>query len=64
MNELLKKKLQELAAKEGWSDDDPFVIDDYAGGNVDDAYYAGTRDGERMLARELLKQFGQDRPHE
>ena len=30
------------------------MIDDCAAGNIDDAYYAGSSDGEILLAREIL----------
>ncbi len=52
-----KEKLQKLAARKNWSDDPDFVVDDYAGGNIDDAFYGGTDDGETNLARQLLKEF-------
>jgi hypothetical protein len=35
-------------------DDGDVVIDDYAGGNVDDAYYLGERNGQTYLARDIL----------
>jgi hypothetical protein len=34
------------------------VIDDFAGGNVDDAYDGGVRAGEVYAARELLSRLG------
>lgn len=33
-------------------------VDDYAGGNVDDAYVLGTSDGRIELAREILSNLG------
>lgn len=54
----LEAKLKKLASRKCWSDGDNFVVDDMAGGNVDDAYDGGWRDGETMLARELLEIFG------
>lgn len=52
------ERLRKIANAEGWSDkmgEDPgCIIDDFAGGNVDDAYYGGTRDGEILLARDIL----------
>lgn len=49
-------KLRALAESECYYDDeDPEVtIDDYAGGNVDDAFYTGERAGEIMLARLII----------
>lgn len=58
-NDELKQKLLKVASRECWSDDPGFMnyIDDYAGGNVDDAYYGGTEDGQAQLARELLNEL-------
>lgn len=58
MNEQMKMKLEKLASETAWSDDEDFCTDDYAAGNVDDAYYGGERAGEINLARALLKEFG------
>jgi hypothetical protein len=33
------------------------VVDDYAGGNVDDAYWKGHFDGQTDLARDILRLF-------
>ena len=55
-----------LSKKEIWFDktdddegnvdlDSDICVDDYAGGNVDDAYYGGERAGYTQLARDLLK---------
>lgn len=49
--------LTEIANRACTLDDPDFMVDDYAGGNVDDAYQCGYEHGEIMLARELLKQF-------
>jgi hypothetical protein len=46
------KMIKELAEKEMGSDSDDFDPSD--GGNYDDAYSLGKRDGEIGLARELL----------
>lgn len=56
MNKELLEKLQKLATQKSWEDqfDDDSIIDDFAGGNIDDAYYGGYRDGEISLAREVL----------
>lgn len=60
MNEELIKELKELAARGTWYDDSEengneyLMIDDYAGGNFDDAFYGGERAGETDLARKIL----------
>jgi hypothetical protein len=56
----LKETLQKLAAKPAWFDDEEFMVDDYAGGNMDDAYQGGVRDGRVELARELLAILNED----
>jgi len=57
----MRVKLTEIAARRCWSDGDtdkdPFIVDDYAGGNIDDAYEGGVRDGATGLAREFLAEF-------
>lgn len=60
MDQVMIDKLKALARRECYYDDESEdkVIDDYAGGNVDDAFYAGERAGEVMLAREVLKALG------
>lgn len=55
MNQELKTKLEKLAQRECWCDKEYFVVNYCAGGNVDDAYWSGSRDGETALARTLLK---------
>ena len=37
------------------ADADDFVVDDFAGGNVDDAFECGERAGAISFARQLLK---------
>jgi len=49
------EKLKGIADKKAWSDDEDFMPDDYAGGNIDDAYYGGENDGRISLAREILE---------
>ena len=46
--------LEKLAAKQTVYDLDNESIDDYVGGNIDDAYSRGIKDGETLLARELI----------
>lgn len=53
----LEAYLREIADKTAGCDDNEFVVDDYAGGNVDDAYGVGVGDGEILFARNLLEQF-------
>jgi len=52
--EALKKKaaretIWELFEKDG------SIVDDYAGGNIDDAHSLGVEDGETVMARKVLK---------
>lgn len=56
MNKVMIEKLMKLARSECYYDDDAEdkVIDDYAGGNIDDAFYCGEHAGEVMLARQVL----------
>jgi hypothetical protein len=58
--ERLKAELQRLAAKKAWCDAEQFFVDDYAGGNINDAYYGGCNDGEIILARQLLDMWDVD----
>ena len=60
----LKEYLEELAAPVAWFDDEVFCVNDYSGGNEDDAYYGGARDGEIGLARELLEKYFKGEPNE
>lgn len=50
----LKEALTEAAAQDGWDFGDGSTVDDYAAGNVDDAFNGGECTGRRDLARELL----------
>lgn len=56
MDENMIEKLKKLASAECYYDDESEdkIIDDYAGGNVDDAFYIGERAGEVQLARQVL----------
>lgn len=58
MNEAMKEKLKKLAARKCWIDDEDFCVCDYCGSNYDDAYSGGCSDGEALLARDLLEEFG------
>lgn len=58
------KKLKKIAARKCWSDEcnaedgDVFCVDDFAGGNIDDAYFGGVADGRADLARSVLDCIG------
>jgi hypothetical protein len=60
MKQEIIDKLKKLAEDQTWEDvseedkDEYFIVDDFAGGNVDDAYQGGIRTGKISLARELL----------
>lgn len=61
LDDKLLKRLKDLAEKHTWADgmeDGETNIDDYAGGNEDDAYYGGERAGETSLARSILEELG------
>lgn len=54
----LKDLLIAIANRPHWnSEAEDFCVEDYAGGNVDDAFYSGERVGAVLLARELLLQL-------
>ncbi len=53
----LQQKLEKLAVKVIWSEDEDFNPKECSGGNFDDAYWGGSRDGGVLLARDLLKEF-------
>ena len=52
--EKIIEKIRNKANQELVADADGFVVDDYAGGNVDDAYQMGVDHGEVYFALELL----------
>jgi len=54
-------ELRKIAAEEAWFDDKEFMIYDYAGGNIDDAYQGGYNDGKISLARKLLREIQGDK---
>jgi len=43
------------AAEECVSDSDDFMVDDYAGGNIDDAFHLGVACGRIDFARDVLQ---------
>jgi hypothetical protein len=58
MNLKMKEKLEKLAARRCWDEEDcEFNPMDQSGGNYDDAYNGGFDDGATDLARELLYEF-------
>lgn len=61
MSEEIIAMLEELASRKSWCDHDSFVVDDWAGGNVDDAYSGGWDDGEAELARTILNMVKNDK---
>lgn len=46
-------RINELAAKKVGADDEEFMVNDWAGGNIDDAFSLGVDAGQAYLAREL-----------
>ena len=48
-NRAAKKTLWELCEEED------SIVDDWAGGNIDDAYELGVKDGQIIMARKILK---------
>jgi hypothetical protein len=50
--------LKTYAQKKALYDNEMFMVDDYAGGNIDDAYSMGCDDGEIGLARDILYKLG------
>lgn len=61
MTPAVMEYLKEAARRTCWdeledgSQDENFCVFDCSGSNVDDAYEGGVRDGETLLAREVLK---------
>ena len=60
MNEIMIEQLKKLARSECYYDDEDadVTVDDYAGGNIDDAFAVGEKAGEVMLARAVLQSLG------
>lgn len=56
MNPAMIERLKELARTKCFADDedDDVIVDDYAGGNIDDAFSLGETQGEVLLARDVL----------
>jgi hypothetical protein len=51
---IISKKAEEPLAQ----DEEDFMIDDYAAGNIDDAYSLGMDAGQTLFARDILKVLG------
>lgn len=49
------EKLVDCARRKCWADDPEFMVDDYAAGNIDDAYFGGNEDGYAQCARDTLE---------
>lgn len=58
ISQTILEDLIKLAKQTASSDEEDFNVYDICGGNYDDAYYAGTSDGEILLARNILRQMG------
>lgn len=63
LSDKMIERLTKLAKQGCWfdsndEDDGDTTVDDYAGGNVDDAYEGGVRNGETELSREILTDLG------
>lgn len=54
------KELIKMAERGTVQDDENTFVDEYCGGNVDDAHALGERDGETNLARTILDLFDID----
>lgn len=60
VNQEVIDRLIKTAKESAWCDNEEFMVDDYAAGNIDDAYYGGCTDGEILLARQILTMLGVD----
>jgi len=60
MNEKMIERLKKIARSECYFDDEDEnkVVYDYSGSNVDDAFDLGERQGEILLARDILSDMG------
>jgi hypothetical protein len=57
MNEEFINRLKELASSDSWADEiysESSTVDNFAGGNVDDAFWGGHESGQIELARDVL----------
>jgi hypothetical protein len=62
MNHEMIALLKAKAARDCFYDDEDesVIVDDYAGGNIDDAFALGERAGEVLLARKILSSMNID----
>lgn len=62
MNKIMIDRLKKLAHSKCFYDDADadVTVDDYAAGNIDDAFAVGETVGEVMLARDVLESLGID----
>ena len=62
LNQEFIDRLKLLARRKMWSEDEDedFNPYDMSGGNFDDCYEGGRRDGEVDMAREILTELGID----
>lgn len=56
--ERLKALARRVTIRDRQEEDDAICVDDFAGGNVDDAYEHGLLDGEVEMARDILREQG------
>ena len=54
LHELFMDRLKACAKRTRRSDEEDFMVNDFAAGNIDDAYDIGFTDGETQLAQEIL----------
>lgn len=54
LHELFMDRLKICAKRTRRSDEEDFMVNDFAAGNIDDAYDIGFTDGETQLAQEIL----------
>lgn len=41
--------------------EDDFCVNDYGGGNIDDAYYLGCKHGEQYLAKCIMENYDEEK---
>ena len=58
MNSVFEKQLISIASKKLPEDKEDFTVQDYAGGNVDDAYNLGLEAGSVYRARDVCVMLG------
>jgi hypothetical protein len=58
LSDTFRASLLKAAQRAAHTDREDFLPDDAAGGNIDDAFYAGQADGKTLLARKVLTELG------